>query len=125
MRRLIVLFLLSVLATEAGAVCTVASVKGRYAFLLTGASATASFCAETGVANFNGAGLVTASGVLSCDGTASSESESGVYSVNPDCTGQAVFQSGATYYFSLYAGRRAAHFVATTPGVTAAGTAAK
>lgn len=125
MKRFFTLFLLLLMTAEAGAVCTVASVKGRYAYLLTGSSASAFFCAQTGTTYFDGLGLVSGSGVQSCDGTSAFVSETGMYIVNPDCTGSIAFPSGATYYFSLYADRRAAHFIATTPGVTAAGTAAK
>jgi hypothetical protein len=72
--------------------CSNATLKGTFAekdtgFITNPSPATASLFAGVVMETFDGTGKMTATGISSLDGTVSSETETGTYTVNPDCTG--------------------------------------
>lgn len=72
--------------------CSDATLKGTFAekdtgFITNPAPAAASLFAGVVLETFDGSGKLRATGISSLDGTVSSETETGTYTVKADCTG--------------------------------------
>jgi hypothetical protein len=72
--------------------CSNATLKGTFAekdtgFVTNPSPAPASLFAGVNLETFDGKGTITASGFASLDGNGGPQTETGTYTVNPDCTG--------------------------------------
>ena len=72
--------------------CSNATFKGTFAekdtgFITNPPPAPASLFAGVNLDTFDGKGIFTATGISSLDGTVTPQTETGTYTVNPDCTG--------------------------------------
>jgi hypothetical protein len=72
--------------------CSNATLKGTFAekdtgFITNPPPAAASLFAGVNLDTFDGKGTITATGFSSIDGTVTAQTETGTYTVNPDCTG--------------------------------------
>jgi hypothetical protein len=72
--------------------CSNATLKGTFAekdtgFITNPPPAPASLFAGVNLDTFDGKGTIRATGISSLDGTVTPQTETGTYTVNPDCTG--------------------------------------
>jgi hypothetical protein len=72
--------------------CSNATLKGTYAdkdngFIMNTAPTPASLFAGVNLDTFDGKGTISATGFSTIDGNGGSQTETGTYTVNPDCTG--------------------------------------
>lgn len=91
--------------------CSTGTLKGAFAYTATGslvaAPAPVGPYAETGTQTFDGKGGITAVGMLSANGNVAPVTNTGTYTVNPDCTGTFTLQIApgiaSRFYFVLAA----------------------
>lgn len=120
--------------------CTLATLQETYGFSFTGFqqliqttppvfATTASFpSAVVGIATFNGAGFFSAEATASNNGTISSMTASGAYTVNPDCTGSTTIMSEgftSTANILIVDNGKEIQFIMTNTGAVQTGVAIK
>ncbi len=119
---------------QAQAGCTLATLNGSYGVRFTGFSpgttppvpTTATFpITGVGTFTFNGAGGYSANGTQSNNGTIITFTDTGTYTVNPDCTGSIVSSVNPTNIgnFVIVATGTQAFFISTNPGSVQSGVA--
>ena len=91
--------------------CTDANLGGNYGFTLTGfisfgknTSPTLMPAASVGLITFDGAGHFTTTYVNTRSGAAQGETDTGTYTVNPDCTVSVFDQTVGTHYSAVIVG---------------------
>ena len=133
-RRIIVTvvatLLISSLATHARAEgrCSNASLHGSYAFQVDG-NGNGPFAA-VGRNTYDGKGVIGGAIVVSLNGAIISDTYTGTYTVNDDCTGiksATLDKAGLTvnFYFVVDSNLRELRMIVTNPGFTVSGTARK
>jgi hypothetical protein len=114
--------------------CSNATLRGAYAFAESGSAygpgGEAGDVAAYGRIVFDGRGNDTETSQASFNGLQSADTQTGTYSINPDCTGSAVsthHPSGMvdTVDFVMVEGGTEAKFIVTNPGTVFAGTVDK
>lgn len=128
------IFLLSA-AVAGAAPCTVADVKGRYGFSFQGTGHSPpspnvlAYTAFSGIIVFDGTGNLSVERTFSVNGAITTDSVTGTYTVNPNCTGSTTLSDGLT--LNAVAGKRVGKkvqellFIGTNPGSVATGFAKK
>ena len=99
--------------------CTNASLKGTFSHLGTGFITGVGPLAGVGTDTFDGNGGITGTASLSINGTIASVTETGTYTVNPDCTGTYTVSSAGgstTAFFVIDDGGNEVKAVCTDPG---------
>lgn len=114
--------------------CSNATLKGTFAEKDTGfianPSAAASLFSGVNLDTFDGKGTITATGMSSLDGTITPQTETGTYTVNPDCTGtyEVLVSPGgftAHAFFVIADAGNEVQIVVTDPGTVIACSARK
>jgi hypothetical protein len=103
--------------------CSNANLKGPYAVTLSGSVSGLPFSALD-LATADGNGNISGTGTVAFNGVISDVTFTATYSVNADCSGSAVFDTGATQNFVLIGGGREIMLIKTDNGsavVTGAG----
>jgi hypothetical protein len=106
--------------------CSKATLKGTFAekdtgFIPNPPPAPASLFAGVNRDTFDGKGTITATGISSLDGTVTPQTETGTYTVNPDCTGtyEVLISPGgftAHAFFVIDDGGNELQIIVTDPG---------
>jgi len=106
--------------------CSNATLKGTFAekdagFFTNPAPAAASLFAGVILDTFDGKGTITATGIVSIDGNVTPQTETGTYTVNPDCTGTYEVQVSpggftAHAFFVIDEGGNELQIIPTDPG---------
>ena len=106
--------------------CSNASLKGTFAekdtgFVTNPPPAPASLFAGLNLETFDGNGTITATGFASLDGNGAPQTETGTYTVNPDCTGTYAVQISpggftAHAFFVIDEGGNELQIIVTDPG---------
>jgi hypothetical protein len=99
--------------------CTNASLKGTFSHMGTGFITGVRPLAGVGTDTFDGNGGITGTASLSINGTIASVTETGTYTVNPDCTGTYTVSSAGgstTAFFVIDDGGNEVKAVCTDPG---------
>jgi hypothetical protein len=106
--------------------CSNATLTGTFSekdngFITNPPPAPASLFAGVVLETFDGDGTITASGITSLDGTVTPQTETGTYTVNPDCTGTYEVQISpggftAHAFFVIDDGGNELQIIVTDPG---------
>jgi hypothetical protein len=106
--------------------CSNATLTGTFSekdngFITNPPPAPASLFAGVVLETFDGDGTITASGITSLDGTVTPQTETGTYTVNPDCTGPYEVQISpggftAHAFFVIDDGGNELQIIVTDPG---------
>jgi len=106
--------------------CSNATLKGTFAekdtgFITNPSPAPASLFAGVNLETFDGKGTITATGFASLDGNGAPQTETGTYTVNPDCTGTYEVQISpggftAHAFFVIDDGGNELQIIVTDPG---------
>ncbi len=106
--------------------CSNATLKGSFAekdtgFIMNPSPAPASLFAGVNLETFDGNGTITATGFATVDGNGSPQTETGTYTVNPDCTGTYTVQISpggfsAHAFFVIDDGGNELQIIVTDPG---------
>ncbi len=106
--------------------CSNATLKGTFAekdtgFIMNPPPAPASLFAGVNLETFDGNGTVTATGFATVDGNGAPQTETGTYTVNPDCTGTYTVQISpggftAHAFFVIDDGGDELQIIVTDPG---------
>jgi hypothetical protein len=111
--------------------CSANSLAGRYGFMVTG-TIVASFPgippgphANVGTVTLNNNGTLSFTGTQSFNGAIIPSTSTGIFSVNPDCTGSVTFANGVSLNFVVVDNGKELYFIQTLPGTVVSGTAKK
>ncbi len=106
--------------------CSNATLKGSFAekdtgFIMNPSPAPASLFAGVNLETFDGNGRITATGFATVDGNGAPQTETGTYTVNPDCTGTYTVQISpggftAHAFFVIDDGGNELQIIVTDPG---------
>lgn len=99
--------------------CTAASLKGHYTYWLQGVDASGKATAEVGQEIYDGAGNLTS--ISAASGSAETETDTGTYTVNGDCSGTVTYASGASYHLFVAPSGDSFVFSSSQEGVVQAG----
>ncbi len=106
--------------------CTERNVKGRFGYSFTGSISGLGSTAAVGIIRINGDGTLSATDTQSIAGQITRDRKfTGTYTVNPNCTGSAVFSTGGTGDFVVVNDRTEFLFVFTNPGIVVSGVGKK
>ena len=110
--------------------CTERNIRGRFGYSFTGTiigiAPAPVPTAAVGVIRINGDGTLSATDTQSLGGQITAERKfTGTYTVNPNCTGSAIFSTGGTGNFVVVNDRTEFLFVFTNPGVVVSGVGKK
>lgn len=102
--------------------CTERNVKGRFGYSFTGSANGVGPVVAVGIIRINGDGTLSATDTQSINGQIiQGRKFTGTYTVNPNCTGSAVFSTGGTGDFVVVDDRQEFLFVFTNPGIVVSG----
>jgi hypothetical protein len=114
-------------AAEASHGCNLRDVQGSYGYTVNGTNVGAGLVAAVGLVTADGEGHLTASDTVSANGLILRRSITGSYTVNPNCTGAALFTDnfGQTTHLDFVIVARGSdfQFIQTDPATVTTGLA--
>jgi hypothetical protein len=110
---------------NAPAACTLATITGEYGAVSSGTYLTVGPESAVGVVTFNGTGSLEYNFTVNVNGTVSTASFSGTYTLNPNCSGTLTYSDGETFAAVVVNKGMEIDLISTNAGSVQTGTAKK